>query len=931
MAIKITGRSLNIPISDRIVGHEGDNLIETRTFELNRYYSNIDMSVFDFKLDTQVGDVKNTIDLDKTVSEDKIILTWNIAESHLLHSGYMSIQLRAFSGNEEKWHSAQDYVQVQPSINATEVQPSPLPSEFEQIEQRVTAAKNEAIEAAQEAKQQAERVEDIIQEAEQDVLPELRQAIEDGIETKDQLGGSIHEAGEAKTALDGSISAAGEAKTGLEGTITQANIVKGQLDGSITQAGTKKTELDGSITAAGQVKEALDESIATGDLAAFRAEFESHKNDYATYKDSNNLKVAKVEKDLNDYQKTLSQVNVNQEAKQKVSGHGTISLPKNAANGQVNAVIQGNTRTNLVKNGNLELGTTEHWGSSIVIENGWFRSTGTTVERNNQIVKVKPNTTYTLSVLSYSRGLETGVSYVYYRFKDQDGNALGLATPISGKNTAPQKYSKTVTTTETTAYIEIYSLSGSENWCYFKEVMIEEGDKLNPYISGTKSTVSAFRIKSVNENLFDNEDNYSYNGSNTTHVYNNGVLTVSTTDEVTPYRAAAKILKIKKGVNYTFSCKSDSTGTGGGISIYPVDKQGNNVGSAFVYYPEVKNPTYTIVNNISNYIKIIFYASGNTAGAYTSSFWDIKLEEGDTATEYTPHQENEAYITAKDEEGNIIKIHSLPNGVRDRIYQAEDGQWYVEKNIKEYILQESDILYFNVARDNFDSANIQKPDDMAEFTMNSSGQAILEGYNTGIGANQFNFDSPDYVNSIIASKSITGNYLVVTLKKGKYSSLGEVRADLAGTQLIYQLATPIEIPIQTSGSLVSYPSGTVYIELFVADAGIYTDKLTVLHHDLPIKRIEKLSKIDFLTGVETELDASQAVIAEDKLSFTHPGLVAGDIVFFTYEYNKEGTIPEAEIEYYDSRVVVQDSVNGKFYKWAVAVANGVPSITLTEV
>ncbi len=35
--------------------------------------------------------------------------------------------------------------------------------------------------------------------------------------------------------------------------------------------------------------------------------------------------------------------------------------------------------------------------------------------------------------------------------------------------------------------------------------MIEEGDKLNPYISGTKSTVSAMRLKSVGKNLFDGQ------------------------------------------------------------------------------------------------------------------------------------------------------------------------------------------------------------------------------------------------------------------------------------------------------------------------------------------------------------------------------------------------------------------------------------------
>ena len=164
-----------------------------------------------------------------------------------------------------------------------------------------------------------------------------------------------------------------------------------------------------------------------------------------------------------------------------------------------------------------------------------------------------------------------------------------------------------------------------------------------------------------------------------------------------------------------------------------------------------------------------------------------------------------------------------------------------------------------------------------------------------------------------------------------------IKGDTLGidaTTLIYQLATPIEIPIQTSGTLVSYPSGTVYIEPYVADAGIYTDKMSVLHQDLPIKAIEKLSKVDFITGLETELDITAAVIAEDKLSFTHPDLTSGDIVFFVYEHGAEGTIPETEISYYDSRYVIKGE-DDKFYQWEIEakLVEGVitPSIKLVEV
>ena len=59
---------------------------------------------------------------------------------------------------------------------------------------------------------------------------------------------------------------------------------------------------------------------------------------------------------------------------------------------------------------------------------------------------------------------------------------------------------------------------------------------------------------------------------------------------------------------------------------------------------------------------------------------------------------------------------------------------------------------------------------------------------------------------------------------------------------------------------------------------------------------------------------SETVIAGDKLSFTHPDLEAGDIVFFVYEYDRESTVGETEIEYYDSRYVIKGE-DDKFYQW----------------
>lgn len=173
---------------DQVVAWSGDNLVEVRVFELPRYYNNIDMRDFDFKLDTEINGVKNIIDLPKTViGEDNIILVWTIAESHVTIPGRMFIQIRAFSADEEKWHSSQDYVFVQSSINATDAIPSPLPSEFEQMEQRVTAAKNEAQGDAQTATEQVNATQNMLDTFSTITLSEAIAAIESAGQAKVDL------------------------------------------------------------------------------------------------------------------------------------------------------------------------------------------------------------------------------------------------------------------------------------------------------------------------------------------------------------------------------------------------------------------------------------------------------------------------------------------------------------------------------------------------------------------------------------------------------------------------------------------------------------------------------------------------------------------------------------------------------------------------
>ncbi len=173
--IEVIGRKLVVPKDEETIGYIGDHRVERVVFKLPKTYNGIDMSGFSFKLDTQFGDKKDIIDLDKTVGE-YIQLTWTVEETHLLDSGYVQIQIRAFNGTLEKWGSSPTYLRVGASIGSTAEYPDPLPSEFVQMEARVTEAKNIVVEAdvatkaaqALESQQKAKESEDSAADSKRD-------------------------------------------------------------------------------------------------------------------------------------------------------------------------------------------------------------------------------------------------------------------------------------------------------------------------------------------------------------------------------------------------------------------------------------------------------------------------------------------------------------------------------------------------------------------------------------------------------------------------------------------------------------------------------------------------------------------------------------------------------------------------------------------
>ncbi len=136
--IKVFGRLLCVPENEKILGYVADNLVEERQFKI----TDPSLFSFSFKLELENGSVKDIIDLPHTMEDGALVLTWNITASCLRFAGPLYAQLRAFSNSDMVWHSEIAEFSVCRSIAAEGALPPLLPSEFAEMEKRMTSLKS---------------------------------------------------------------------------------------------------------------------------------------------------------------------------------------------------------------------------------------------------------------------------------------------------------------------------------------------------------------------------------------------------------------------------------------------------------------------------------------------------------------------------------------------------------------------------------------------------------------------------------------------------------------------------------------------------------------------------------------------------------------------------------------------------------------------
>lgn len=607
--------------------------------------------------------------------------------------------------------------------------------------------------------------------------------------------------GDIESALAELISQTQTARDSANQAASDARQMMDDIENMVTE-GVAEAKGYTDAVAAGKVDKVYGKGLSTNDYTnEAKSKVDNLPDDTKSALSETNLRVAEIGKDLSDYKAVLSQLNPNQEAKQSVSDYGTVSLPVNAANGHMSAVVGGVTVTQLEPNGRAfcnNIAAFNHpYNNPVVTQNadnievampegrtetyfGWDTDT-----------YLKPDAYYFIKIdLEWVSG--TGLYFRpcnsaggVYMWRAQNGRHI-----LFGKFKAP------------------IDLGGNNDWHVF-QFLGTAGDSFKIY------KISQYEISADEYNSLSNDE----------------------------------------------------------------------LNKRYAFLPYGTHSTVSAIRIVS------------------------ESEDGEQRTELYIHDCGE--------------LRSVPNGTADEI---SGGQ--LIQRVKTTAITADNITGLGATGVNADWVVISKPIDYIGYGTSAyaTGTIIFGNYTE---KRISTLDLPENINCI-SSFGPTVFYLVIP--KGTYADLNAAKTALAGTKLTYQLAEPIITPINVSGTLLSYPKGTVFAEPVLPVAGIYADAgITVTNTNFPIGSIERIYKIDFATGVETEIDPSSAVVSGDGLSFTHPDLTAGDIVFFTYYHSVTGTNPKLSLTYYDSRYTVKDSVNNKFYKWKIAVANGVPSISVEEV
>ena len=414
--------------------------------------------------------------------------------------------------------------------------------------------------------------------------------------------------------------------------------------------------------------------------------------------------------------------------------------------------------------------------------------------------------------------------------------------------------------------------------------------KLN-FINGTKST-SPQRVRSVGVNLFPplSANNYEFLGSagNTVTYFEdlNKVIIVDNSGWGAPYIKSKKYTPIIPGQTYYIS---HQYATGGNNVIYLYDESKNTIENASISgwawntyykgYTKVSSGSIAIPIN-AKYIKT-GYGGGTTKEK-------PMFEPGSTATTYEPHKSTEAYTTTTLRKvGSVSDEININDGFYTKRVSAVDnlGQcnWVLDSinagtNVNSLRFRTDGYFPFSGIAGTYSNPFVFNIDCVIDNTVYPSKSADYLWANDAIGIGSYG----DGRTSIRIAKSTLTNAGFTADANGikNYLQSG------VSIHLLYQFATPITqytIPKE----LICYPSGSIIVEPFISDVGLYSTNIAIDDVNYPIRNMDFINKINVVNGTFIPVDLSIVTIASDGLSFTVTGAVNGEYYEYGYSYASE--------------------------------------------
>jgi hypothetical protein len=262
------------------------------------------------------------------------------------------------------------------------------------------------------------------------------------------------------------------------------------------------------------------------------------------------------------------------------------------------------------------------------------------------------------------------------------------------------------------------------------------------------------------------------------------------------------------------------------------------------------------------------------------------------------------------------ELRSVP-AIADQV-KVVNGEFVKVQNVQRYVLQESDVVSILdlVDQPNITIARVDILDIIIAYS--SLGRVVAIGKIEDI------FSAYKTIDDVGKFSRISSNSrLYFYLTKG--TTIKQAKADLAGTVIYYQLATPIITKPLTSGILQAKPNGTVYFEPYY-EGSHQTDASSQII--LPYE-----GTIDNLTGYDENLQPYEVPSTAYTLvgtTLTITGATENE-VFYVELSRSEPLAPEMGVNVLNNEQVTMDTADGKYYQIGFTTTNGVPTVTATEV